>query len=205
MPYKCTEEQFLRDVAEHQLTVIRDDGVHRHLQFRRPGSVCMGFDLITWPGYICFCGDMGTYVFYRLEDMFSLFRSPPGAMDGLYINPSYWSEKCESADCRGNGVREYDPDLFRTVIADYILDAEEDYPPTMMAELLEAVGEDVLAYAEEGEHEARRCAVNFEWKDFEFTDFWERELTTFTFRFIWCCYAIVWGIREYDRKRVAVG
>ena len=69
------DEQFLRDVAEHTMTVIREDGVSRHIRFAKPGTSCMHFDLITWPGYLCYTGDMGTYVFQRLTDMFEFFRT----------------------------------------------------------------------------------------------------------------------------------
>ena len=67
-------DQFTSDIAQHQMQVIRDDGVSRHLRFKRPNTMCMHFDLLTWPGYLCYTGDMGTYVFRRLEDMFPFFR-----------------------------------------------------------------------------------------------------------------------------------
>ena len=41
---------FAEDVAEHELTVRRDDGLYRHLRFQKPGTWIYGFDLITWPG-----------------------------------------------------------------------------------------------------------------------------------------------------------
>ena len=28
------------------------------------------FDIVTWPGYLCYSGDMGCFVFTRLPDMF---------------------------------------------------------------------------------------------------------------------------------------
>lgn len=204
MAYKCTEEQFLRDVAEHQLTVIRDDGVHRHLQFRRPGTVCHGFDLITWPGYLCFCGDMGTYVFQRLHDMFAFFRVVyPGHSDGLHINPGYWSEKCEAVDRRSGGVEEYSPDRFREAVLGYLEDAGDDYPDLDLEELREEVASEVLAYADEGEHAARLRVEDFEFEGFTFGDFWERDLSEYTFRFIWCCYALAWGVRQYDQAKAS--
>ena len=49
----CTEQRFLTDAAQHEMTIIRDDGVHRHIQFKRPGTRCYQFDLIRWPGYLC--------------------------------------------------------------------------------------------------------------------------------------------------------
>jgi hypothetical protein len=59
--YTCPKEQFLRDVSEHVLTVLRDDGADRHLRFRKPGTGCYGFDLLTWPGHLLITGDCGSY------------------------------------------------------------------------------------------------------------------------------------------------
>ena len=99
---QCTEAQFLKDVSGHQMRVIRDDGKHRHVRFEKPGSSCMHFELITWPGYLAYVGDMGSYVFSRLPDMFQFFRMGDGDLNhnerGLSINPSYWAGKIEAAD-----------------------------------------------------------------------------------------------------------
>ena len=47
MPTENTgNADFLRDVATHELTIIRNEGLYRHLRFSRPGSSCMYFDLI---------------------------------------------------------------------------------------------------------------------------------------------------------------
>lgn len=31
-----------------------------------------------------------------------------------------------------------------------------------------------------------------------FLDFWESDCTSYTYRYLWCCYAIVWAIQQYD-------
>ena len=41
-----SEDRFLNDIRDHSLTVIKDDGVHRHLRFRRPASNTYWFDII---------------------------------------------------------------------------------------------------------------------------------------------------------------
>ena len=99
MSDQCTEERFLSDIANHQMTVIRDDVVGRHIRFRRPSTICYGFDLITWPGHLCITGDLGTYVFQRLVDMFEFFRADPFYADRhpkqqLFINAGYWARSC---------------------------------------------------------------------------------------------------------------
>ena len=97
MSHSPSQEEFQKDVSQHGVTIIRDDGVNRHIRFKRPGTMCMHFDLITWPGYLCYCGDMGTYVFSRLEDMFEFFRTDRD------INPGYWAEKLQAVDNHGHG------------------------------------------------------------------------------------------------------
>ena len=41
MSDQCTEERFLRDVANHEMTIIRDEGVNRHIRFKNPGGARM--------------------------------------------------------------------------------------------------------------------------------------------------------------------
>lgn len=189
MSWNCTQEDFLKDVATHEMKILRDDGVHRHIQFRKPGTYCMGFDLITWPGYLCYTGDMGTYVFTRLEDMFQFFRRRD---ESYAIDKRYWAEKCVAAD--RDGIKEYSADKFRAVVADRLEQAEAS------EELRKAVAEEVLPFCE-FEHEARDAANSFESDAHLFQDFWESDLTVFTGRFTWCCYALGWAIKVYDQSK----
>ena len=32
-------------------------------------------------------------------------------------------------------------------------------------------------------------------------DFFDGSMTRFTFHFLWCCYALAWGINKYDDHR----
>lgn len=79
-----------KEFADHKLTIMRDDGLYRHLRCQKPGTWVYGFDIVTWPGYLCVCGDIGTWVFSRERDMVQWFER----MDGR-INPDYWSEKLQ--------------------------------------------------------------------------------------------------------------
>lgn len=189
----CDEKRFLRDVATHKMTVLRDDGVHRHIQFKQPDSGNMRFDLITWPGFLCYCGDMGTYVFQRLPDMFNFFRNSSADCKGLYINLGYWAEKCEAHD--RSGVEEYSAEKFRDVIKDILKEEKATKG------LRQAVQDEVLDYADDGFDTAYRCADDFEHNGFKFTDLFEYDFKDYTFRFIWCCYAMAWGIQTYDKAK----
>jgi hypothetical protein len=190
----CTEAQFLADVAKHAMTVMRDDGVSRHLRFAQPGTRNRQFDLITWAGHLCYTGDMGTFVFARLQDMFEFFREhdkDSGKGQGLAINPGYWAEKLLAID--RSGYREYSADLFREKIAEWLDEVDATQ------ELRDEVDDHVLAYADDGHDAAVRSATEFEHNgERPLQDLWEVELREYTFHFIWCCYALAWGIRQYD-------
>lgn len=32
------EREFLKDIADHRMTVLRDDGLYRHIRFQEPGT-----------------------------------------------------------------------------------------------------------------------------------------------------------------------
>ncbi len=222
MSAACSEERFLRDVAKHEMTVIRDDGVHRHIRFKQPDSGNMFFDLVTWPGFLCYSGDMGTYVFQRTQDMFGFFRKN-GRLDG--IDRRYWAEKIEAAD--NTGVTRHSHDEFMRQINDWVNQhAEGDKPgddePEQLvlwaeayAELRAEVESEVLS-ADSNEVRCFDAANDFThagdaWKafhgpdaKFEFTDFWEVDTKEYTPRFLWCCYALAWGIEQYDAAKQSV-
>ena len=201
---------FQRDIATHVMKVLRIDGVHRHIRFRRPGTMCMHFDLVTWPGYLAYTGDMGCYVFSRLHDMFEFFRRPDGSFT---IDRRYWAEKVQASD-KADGIEEFDPERFRSVINDYrvrwVRDARERDLLTKdeRRELWEAVEDDVLGSIVDGEQSAFSVAQEFGWRPAEgrraycFEDLWEHRFTDYTHRFQWCCYALAWGIRKFDAEHV---
>ena len=83
--------QFLGAVTEHEMTVLHDEGLYRHLKFAKPGTMIWSWEIVTWPGSLAIRGDIGLgLVFTRLEDMLQFFDD--GQPDG-WINPSYWGEK----------------------------------------------------------------------------------------------------------------
>jgi hypothetical protein len=194
--HEVTEESFLADVSKHVVTVIRDDGVHRHLHCAIPGSGNMHFDVVTYPGYLVYSGDMGCYVFARIRDMFEFFRGKP---DGpLKINKGYWGEKLEAID-RPDGYREFQPELLEKYVNDWLDENEAD------EDLREQVRDNVLSYSHDGEYAARDALTQFEYEGRRpFQDCWELSFSAYTFRFVWCCYALVWAIRQYDQARSAL-
>lgn len=217
-----TESAFLKDVENHVMEVLHEDGLHRHLRFRDPGTMCMHFDLVTWPGYLCYTGDMGTYVFTRLADMFEFFRTDRAYAlrtgRRLGVNLSYWSEKLEAVigSRRGGSAEEFDPAKFRKVVNEYRLnwirgDGRDLLTKEERRELWESVDSDVLQRIEDGEQLAYAAAHDFGWKpqryprwsgrSWSFDDLWEHNFNDYTRRFRWCCFALAWGIEIYDRSK----
>ncbi len=203
------KSQFLKDVEHHEVKIIRDEGLYRHIRFKKPDSNHLYFDLITWPGHLCFTGDMGTNVFSRVEDMFDFFRSGPE----LSINAWYWSEKLLAVD--GNrfhsGVTEFDKEKFKKVInearVEWVRSAKESEAlnECQRRELWEAVDDEVLSLLDEDGIRAQYAAYDFNWRhnnrSWCLQDLFDHNFTEFTHQFIWCCYAITWGIQQYDGSK----
>jgi hypothetical protein len=203
-----TEESFLKDVANHSIKILKDDGVYRHLQFSNNGSWNQRFDIVTWSGYLAYSGDMGCFVFSRLNDMFEFFRTDRRYKDRLGINLGYWGEKLEAVDRDGydSNFREFSSEKFEELVNEHTKEWIADYSLTedQTDELWEWVKEDVLRRSD-NEHEAHESLRDFSCKieghTFEFSDTWEWDLREYTYRFIWCCYALTWGIQMYDKVK----
>lgn len=207
MKNTVTLESFLFDVKDHQMKALLDNGVHRHLEFQnKNGSWNQRFSLTTWPGYLCFSGDMGCFVFSRVDDMFRFFRCD----SELTINRSYWAEKLQAVD-RSNGFQEYSYDKFCTIVRDhmesYIEDRMEMESMNPDEEERVRMEIDQLLYDVDcggDEHHARQAINDYELSEEMFPDFWEADLKEYTDWFLWCCWAIVWGIQQYDMAKMAV-
>lgn len=219
MSHQPTEQSFLKDVAEHKMIVKRDDGVYRHVRFINPKSSSMFFDLITYPGYLVYSGDMGCYVFQRLEDMFQFFRTDREHLHQgrkLGINLGYWSEKLQAVD--GNrhqaSATEFSEERFRRAIMEYLVSWIRDNATSTTKEerreLWDEVVSDVLgANGDSGGFRMQAAAHDFyhvtsERVTFQFDDLFDHDFTEYTYRFIWCCYALAWGgdaVRQRERGK----
>jgi hypothetical protein len=145
--------RFARDTAAHEMVVLHDDGLYRHLRFSAPQGGFYWYDLITVPYALIFRGDGESYVFSidATEDMFVLFRK--SSYKGS-INPGYWSEKLRSSR---NAATAYSQKLFEGEVARDLAIAEEDYPG-----ITEAWNEHVESeFNIEYEDEARRALDEF--------------------------------------------
>lgn len=196
------------------MTVLRDDGLYRHLRFRAADTWAYGFDIVTWPGYLYIGGDIEDFVFARTPDMFEFFER--GARDSRGINPHYWAEKLQGAQERRSGGRRYTPESFRSRVLAWAREALrewdeeaaeaqadgwlEDHPAVYPSLLLGALERELLYIdlfhslpADQGD--AHELLADHAWLFGEGT--WEWDLTEYDPWFLWACWAIVWGIEQY--------
>ena len=152
MPFSESAKRFAEDTAEHQMTVLQDDGLYRHLRFQGPRTRTYWFELVTWPGCLTINGDMGTFTFARNDDMFTFFRTVSG------INAEYWSQKVLA----GSGVKEYSKDFFELIVKEHVADLVETMTGTQAEKnaFVDAVREDVLDDGDT-DHEVGAHAIFF--------------------------------------------
>ena len=185
-------KRFAADVADHEMSVLHDDGLYRHVRFGRPGTSMYSFHLVTWPGCLTINGDMGTWTFSRLADMFEFFA-------GKNINPGYWAEKLRGE----TQARRYSERAFVARVTEYFNDVRDSLQENgvdvdvlwtlLSSEVLES---DVIS----DHREALEALSQFE--GIEFYDTWEWNCTEWDVRFLWCCFAIQWGIQQYRAAQV---
>lgn len=209
--YECTEQQFIDDVKNHQINIIKNDGLHRFIRFKLDDSTSYWFDLITWPGCLCISGDCGTYVFSRTEDMFDFFRMDDNDFNEkkgrlLNINPGYWGEKLDAIGRQG--YMRFDSEEFEDKVKrcfeSYF--ESENYSEEVKKDVWSEIESYIISHSDD-EYEANRAVQDFVYdlpdeEKFEFIDFWDHGSSErFTWHYIWCLYAIVWGIKKYDEAK----
>ncbi|MCX5103448.1 hypothetical protein [Streptomyces sp. NBC_00439] len=128
-PYAQAYATFLHETAEHELVMLHDDGLYRHLRIQKPGIHAWSWALTTWPGHLATSGDVADgYMFARLMDMLDFFditkRDHDYYSDGApYIDFRYWAEKICGG--RAHEMRKYDSDIFLQHVEDALNEDEE--------------------------------------------------------------------------------
>lgn len=193
--YPETLERFNADVSSHNMSVLLDQGVYRHLVFSN-GSWHNRFEIITTPGQLTLRGDMGAYAFARENDMitdfFSRSQSP---------NVGYWAEKVEAQDIHCP-IREHQEDLFKKFVLEAFWEARDDLSRADAAELWTSIREHMF-----DEWEDRSSAdACFQLLSsfvapgevaFEFHVDYGTNFKDYSSHYLWACHAIVWATQHY--------
>lgn len=186
------QDRFAATTTQHAMTILRDDGVYRHLRFAPGGQLAAyWYDLVTWPKHLVITGDMGTFMFARQHDMFTWFRQD------LAVNAGYWAEKLQAGE-----AFQWSEDQFAEWVAEQVaagkeakpelewdwIDAEIDacvMPPVVCSQ-----HDAVAAIQDWNDWKESLCGFRFETDDCDWDDFRSD--------YLWCCHAIKTGIARYD-------
>lgn len=201
--------RFVRDVADHRLQVIREDGLYRHLRFKRPGSSAYYFDLVTWPGYLAVTGDMGTWTFSRISDMFEFFTDAHfGRRESFLINPGYWSEKFEAGAGRGRSESpcyEFDGQAFdkglQEWLASYLEDCDDEDNQQEAKEAIQGLTGNDFRTESDAYHALNDAFFPSDVSSYDISD-GMGSMLTYAHHYLWICYGIVWGIERYRTTKL---
>lgn len=228
-PYARAYAEFSSATTDHELTVLHDDGLYRHLRMRAPGTMMWGWDVITWPGHLATSGDIADgYVFTRDTDMLAFFSVSEHLRhyyaDGApCIDISYWAEKLVGHDSYTR-VRHYDHESFlaqcRTVLeesedlsteaisalrsgdGDILIDPDPTEADRLRVRRDEFLTDLVDTDPDEGLVGAQRFLSDHE--DIVGDNWWEWDLTGFDHHFVLTCYALELTTRLWYERRDAV-
>lgn len=194
--YPQVAARFARETAGHELTVLHDDGLYRHLVCADPKGGFYRFDLITWPHNVMLRGDGFSFGFSicPTADIFEMFKGSSHAG----INPGYWQEKVTAG--RGD-VKDWSEDLFRAWVIAEAAAHESRHPG-----LVEAVWRQILDSDEhnlEYRGTAEYAVASFRHGSFRLRmpDEWEQSFDDYSWEFLFACHALMWGIRRYDARQ----
>lgn len=128
-PYTDAWRAFTKNTSDHELVVLNDEGLYRHLRVQAPGTRMWSWDIITWPGHLATAGDVADgFMFTRTTDMLEFFDRPDHLRhfysDGApSIDVRYWAEKL--CGHRSLDVKVYDSDSFLRQVRESLEDNEE--------------------------------------------------------------------------------
>lgn len=200
---KVTEERFLEDVKDHQMEVIANNGINRHLKFKNPENSYYWFEIITWENTLCISGDMGTFVFKRTPDMFNFFIFGENDFNyrekqTLQINRGYWHEKLVAVGT-DDGSTEYCPEQLEDQLKQELKEYCEENEDTLEEDFFDNCWEDLSYCIGETIEESISSLSDFEYGDYKIYDVHGYDFETYTIRYVWCLYAIVWAIHQFNK------
>ena len=191
--YASSRARFTNETRNHEMTVLLDQGMYRHLAFTDPKGSFYRFDLVTWPNNLMVRGDGLSFAFsvFPPVDLFRLFRESNHGD----INPGYWQEKVTAG--RGD-IKDWSEAKFRAWVLEEATSAEARCPGAV-----EAVTSQILDSEDhnlEYRGTAEYAVASFDHGDFRLRipDEWELSFDDFSWEYLFACRAIVWGIRQYD-------
>ena len=116
-------------------------------------------------------------------------------------------EKLQAIDSC-DGFRQWGEEKFQLLIREDFDDWLKDsgLPEEQQAAATEQFESDVISAIGDGKEAAYLAARDFEFAGRSpFSDWWEVDTDDYSFRFLWCCYALAWGVQQYDEYQLISG
>lgn len=196
--YPVIAARFISETRGHEMTVLHDDGMYRHLRFNNPKSGLYWYEITTTPGQLVFSGDGESFVFRVAPDMFEMIRR---SAESGGINAQYWAEKCMTGNARSYSRQRFEESAWKQVA-----DAEPQYPG-----LRDDVKEEIFdspMFDVDYESAALMAVLGYEYHQtngpsgnrtpFRFKHIHEWDLQDFDWWFLFACHAISDAIVKYD-------
>lgn len=192
------KKDFLKRSEKLQMTIVKDDGVFRHLSFRDPEHNHGWFTVTTFPGHLVVVGDYGSYVFARVEDMFEFFRG------GADTDPGYCASKALAEDVEEDRrCWVYDWDKLREEVStdfyDYITydnrPEDETQKEDWEMELYDFL--DQCEY-EEGYLSTDSTELDDSGFVYERTNY---NPYSMSYSYLWTHAAVSWAVEQYDKEK----
>lgn len=188
MDIQNVKTHFLAAYKTSKISILHDHGLYRHVRISGAAYYC--FELVTWPGSLAVNCEGDRFSFLRTEDMFEFFRCGGDASE-LRPNFSYWAEKL--SDPRSKTVREFNYHAFTRDVENVMASIAS---VARVAEIRSDLEHETY---ECDEHSCREFLSRYsEMEHLVIDGKWE----DWTFRYAYACFAIVFGIREYDRAKL---
>jgi len=174
---QLVRESIARNMVNHVITMKRSDSLYRHYRCQTPGTWCFGFDIVTWPGSLCFTGDLGEYVFQREPDMIQFMGIVCGKDP---IDYHYAAEKCRASR---DGLTEFSEQKFRSRVRERLRERPRDKDAKAKARV-------ILDEFEEYNDPHGAVRAMYESGLWDGSDL--PSVQTYTFGFVLCVNAIRW-------------
>lgn len=189
------EKRIVEDLKYHVVTVLLDGVTSKagnkylHYRCQKPGTWINGFDVVVWPGSMCYTGDMGDFLFQRTPDMIGFMRT-------AVRDVSYCASKCVAGK---DEIKEWSEDRFHEHLAERLKDGSEytvmrrgGYHTESVQKAIDGIKR---SYAEYGLRSDAEKAM-YESGLWDGTDLPSCEI--YTTRFLWCLHALRWLINIID-------
>lgn len=165
------------DLKDHVITVKHMDGMYRHWHCGKPGTSNQYFEIVTWPGSLCYTGDMGEFLFQRTTDMVAFMRNSA-------MSHAYAAEKCVAHDGR---LREWREEVFEEELATCLEYADGDEEQIAhVKKQIEWIRDQICG----DDPKQESMSALYQSGLVDGCDFPSCE--AFTYHFLWCLYAIKW-------------